>query len=81
MYALECDLTTLTLLEMEMFPGTCMVAIPFRTTVGLSAQVLPVDASECESRALIDMLQDSRHALSARYPDMALFGLWRKTAV
>jgi len=66
---------------MEMFPGTCMVAIPFRTPVGLSAQVLAMDTSECDYRASVDVLQASRHTLSARYPDMALFGLGRKTAV
>ena len=33
-----------------------MVAIPFRTPVGLGAQVLAVDASECDLRPLMDVL-------------------------
>ena len=47
-YALECDLTALTLFKMKMFPGTCNVAIPISTPVGLRAQVLAMHASECD---------------------------------
>ena len=46
------------LLETEMFPGTCMVAVPFRTPVGLSAQVLAMDASERDLRPRVDVVQD-----------------------
>ena len=56
MRTLECDFAALTLFKMEIFPSTCMVAIPFRTPVGLGAQVLAVDASECDLRPLMDVL-------------------------
>ena len=48
MCALQCDLTSLTLFKMEMFPGTCNFAIPLSTPVGLRAQVLAMHASECD---------------------------------
>jgi len=55
-YALECNPAILSLFYLEVFPGTCMVAVPFRTPVGLGAQVLAMDASECDLRPLMDVL-------------------------
>ena len=48
MRAPECDLAPLTLFKMEMFPGTCDLAIPLSAPVGLRAQVLAMHASECD---------------------------------
>ena len=58
MSTLECDFTAMALLEMEMFPGTCMVAVPLRTPIFLGAEVLPVHASERDLRPRVDVVQD-----------------------
>ena len=81
MCTLECNPAILSLFYLEVFPDTCMVAVPFRTPVGLSAQVLSVYAPERDPRPLINEVQGSLHAPSGRRPDMALFGSWRETAV
>jgi len=36
------------LFYLEVFPVVCMLAVPFRTPVGLRAQVLAMHASECD---------------------------------
>ena len=48
MGSFECNLTILALFYMEEFPLSSPMSIPFRTPIGLGAQVLAMHASECD---------------------------------